>query len=101
MPPTNTNQRLLPVLVASGFLSATGVTGGNLTGSLSVLATSIGLKLGSGSLTGTKDNTFPGLPSEDNMAINVTLGGACPASLLFKPARMMPDGQSFGANVTG
>ena len=77
------------------------ITGGNLTGSASASATNNALKLGSGSLTGTNSNTFPGLPSDDNMTINVTLGGACPVSLLFKPARMMPDGQSFGANVTG
>src|SRR5262249_7312670 len=58
------------------------VNGGALSGSLAVSSDNT-LHLGTGTITGTLTNVFPGAPSWSSAVTTVSFTGACPATLTF------------------
>jgi hypothetical protein len=76
------------------------VNGGNLTGSVTVANNT--LNLGTGPVTGTYTNVFPGAPSLISAVTNVSFPGACPATLAVTWGNFTGDGlQWVAASFSG
>jgi hypothetical protein len=77
------------------------VNGGNLTGSVTVSPDNT-LHLGTGTVTGTFTNLFPGPPERITAVSNVSFTGACPATLMVNWGNLSPDGlQLVAATFSG
>lgn len=73
------------------------VNGGNLTGSVSVSADNT-LHLGTGTITGTVTNIFPGGPQMVSAVTTVSFTGACPTTLMLNWGSFAGDGRQWGTN---
>jgi hypothetical protein len=107
-PIAGTWQAFLPPLLGGGSWTWTlvqngDVNGGTLTGSVTVSPDNT-LNLGTGTVTGTFTNVFPGLANNVSAVTNVSFIGACPAMLNANWGNFTGDGtqwvtSSFGGSI--